>query len=76
MRYTCENIFNSVFTFFDFLFDTFYFPVTIGQGVGLAQAQGIGMALQLKSINAQTKLAEANAAKAYAEANKIAGIVS
>ena len=32
------------------------------------------MALQLKSINAQTKLAEANAAKAYAEANKIAGV--
>ena len=34
------------------------------------------MALQLKSINAQTKLAEANAAKAYAEANKIAGVES
>ena len=47
-----------------------------GQGVGLAQAQGIGMALRLKSINAQTKLAEANAAKAYAEANKIAGVES
>ena len=32
------------------------------------------MALQLKSINAQIKLAEANAAKSYAEANKIAGV--
>ena len=34
------------------------------------------MGLQLKSIAAQTKLAEANAAKAYAEANKIAGVES
>lgn len=43
-------------------------------GVGLAQSQAVGMGLQLKSIAAQTKLAEANAAKAYAEANKIAGV--
>ena len=34
------------------------------------------MALQLKSIDAQIKLAEANAAKSYAEANKIAGVES
>ena len=32
------------------------------------------MGLQLKSIAAQTKLAEANAAKAYAEAEKISGV--
>ena len=43
-------------------------------GVGLAQSQAVGMGLQLKSIAAQTKLAEANAAKAYAEAEKIAGV--
>lgn len=44
------------------------------QGVGLAQSQAVGMGLQLKSIAAQTKLAEANAAKAYAEAEKISGV--
>ena len=43
-------------------------------GVGLAQSQAVGMGLQLKSIAAQTKLAEANAAKAYAEAEKISGV--
>lgn len=43
-------------------------------GAGLAQSQAVGMGLQLKAIEAQTKLAEANAAKAYAEANKIAGV--
>lgn len=43
-------------------------------GVGLAQSQAVGMGLQLRSIAAQTKLAEANAAKAYAEAEKISGV--
>lgn len=43
-------------------------------GAGLAQSQAVGMGLQLKSIAAQTKLAEANAAKAYAEAEKISGV--
>lgn len=43
-------------------------------GVGLAQSQAVGMGLQLKSIAAQTKLAEANATKAYAEAEKISGV--
>ena len=43
-------------------------------GAGLAQSQAVGMGLQLKSIAAQTKLAEANAAKAYADANKTKGV--
>nr|DAG75481.1 MAG TPA: DNA pilot protein VP2 [Microviridae sp.] len=43
-------------------------------GAGLAQSQAVGMGLELKSIAAQTKLAEANAAKAYAEAEKISGV--
>ena len=43
-------------------------------GAGLAQPQAVAMGLQLKSIAAQTKLAEANAAKAYAEAEKISGV--
>lgn len=43
-------------------------------GAGLAQSQAVAMGLQLKSIAAQTKLAEANASKAYAEAEKISGV--
>ena len=43
-------------------------------GAGLAQPQAVAMGLQLKSIAAQTKLAEANATKAYAEAEKISEI--
>lgn len=43
-------------------------------GVGNSGAQGVAMALQLKSIEAQTRLAEANANKANAEAEKISGV--
>ena len=45
-----------------------------GSGVGLSQAQAVGMGLQLSQIKAQTNLMNAEAAKAYAEANKTKGI--
>ena len=45
-----------------------------GSGVGLSQAQAVGMGLQLSQIKAQTNLMNAEAAKAYAEANKVKGI--
>ena len=45
-----------------------------GNGVGLSQAQAVGMGLELSQIKAQTKLMNAESAKAYAEANKIKGI--
>ena len=38
-----------------------------GSGVGLSQAQAVGMGLQLSQIKAQTKLMNAESAKAYAE---------
>ena len=44
-----------------------------GSGVGLSQAQAVGMGLQLSQIKAQTNLMNAEAAKAYAEANKTKG---
>ena len=44
-----------------------------GNGVGLSQAQAVGMGLQLSQIKAQTNLMNAEAAKAYAEANKTKG---
>lgn len=43
-------------------------------GVGNPGVQGVAMALQLRSIEAQTRLAEANANKANAEAKKISGV--
>lgn len=45
-----------------------------GSGVGLSQAQAVGMGLQLSQIKAQTNLMNAEASKAYAEANKVKGI--
>ena len=45
-----------------------------GSGVGLSQAQAVGMGLQLSQIKAQTNLMNAEAAKAYAETNKVKGI--
>lgn len=45
-----------------------------GSGVGLSQAQAVGMGLQLKQIKAQTNLMNAEASKAYAEANKTKGV--
>jgi hypothetical protein len=45
-----------------------------GSGVGLSQAQAVGMGLQLSQIKAQTNLMNAEAAKAYAEANKTKGV--
>jgi hypothetical protein len=45
-----------------------------GSGVGLSQAQAVGMGLQLSQIKAQTNLMNAEAAKAYAEANKTRGV--
>ena len=45
-----------------------------GSGVGLSQAQAVSMGLQLSQIKAQTKLMNAESAKAYAEANKIKGV--
>ena len=45
-----------------------------GSGVGLSQAQAVGMGLQLSQIKAQTNLMNAEAAKAYAEANKVKGV--
>ena len=45
-----------------------------GNGVGLSQAQAVGMGLQLSQIKAQTNLMKAEAAKAYAEANKTKGV--
>lgn len=45
-----------------------------GSGVGLSQAQAVGMGLQLSQIKAQTNLMNAESAKAYAEANKIKGV--
>ena len=45
-----------------------------GNGVGLSQAQAVGMGLQLSQIKAQTNLMNAESAKAYAEANKIKGV--
>ena len=45
-----------------------------GSGVGLSQAQAVSIGLQLSQIKAQTKLMNAESAKAYAEANKIKGI--
>ena len=44
-----------------------------GNGVGLSQAQAVGMGLQLSQIKAQTNLMNAEAAKAYADANKTKG---
>ena len=44
-----------------------------GSGVGLSQAQAVGMGLQLSQIKAQTNLMNAEAAKAYADANKTKG---
>ena len=44
-----------------------------GSGVGLSQAQAVGMGLQLRQIKAQTNLMNAEAAKAYADANKTKG---
>lgn len=45
-----------------------------GNGVGLSQAQAVGMGLQLSQIKAQTNLMNAEAAKAYADANKTKGV--
>ena len=45
-----------------------------GSGVGLSQAQAVGMGLQLSQIKAQTNLMNAEAAKAYADANKTKGV--
>ena len=45
-----------------------------GSGVGLSQAQAVGMGLQMEQIKAQTKLMNAEAAKAYADANKAKGV--
>lgn len=45
-----------------------------GSGVGLSQAQAVGMGLQLSQIKAQTNLMNAEATKAYAEANKTKGV--
>lgn len=45
-----------------------------GNGVGLSQAQAVGMGLQLSQIKAQTNLMNAETAKAYAEANKTKGV--
>lgn len=45
-----------------------------GNGVGLSQAQAVGMGLELSQIKAQTNLMNAEAAKAYADANKTKGI--
>ena len=45
-----------------------------GNGVGLSQAQAVSMGLQLSQIKAQTNLMNAEAAKAYADANKIKGV--
>lgn len=45
-----------------------------GSGVGLSQAQAVGMGLQMEQIKAQTKLMNAEAAKAYAEASKTKGV--
>ena len=45
-----------------------------GSGVGLSQAQAVGMGLQLSQIKAQTNLMNAEATKAYAEANKVKGV--
>ena len=44
-----------------------------GSGVGLSQAQAVGMGLQLSQVKAQTNLMNAEAAKAYADANKTKG---
>ena len=44
-----------------------------GSGVGLSQAQAVSMGLQLSQIKAQTTLMNAEAAKAYADANKTKG---
>ena len=44
-----------------------------GSGVGLSQAQAVGMGLQLSQIKAQTNLMNAEATKAYADANKTSG---
>lgn len=45
-----------------------------GSGVGLSQAQAVGMGLQMEQIKAQTKLMNAEAAKAYADASKTKGV--
>ena len=44
-----------------------------GSGVGLSQAQAVSMGLQLSQIKAQTNLMNAEATKAYADANKTKG---